>query len=140
MNSTWGIEHIVDATGCDEGALTSRARLERLLARIVGEAGLRALADPIWHVFPPPGGITGLVLLAESHLTVHTYPETRFAALNLYCCRPMPEVPWRDRLIEELGARDVRVRSMVRSPAGARPPAATSAAEDALQRPTGTPQ
>jgi S-adenosylmethionine decarboxylase len=61
--------------------------------------------------------VTGLLLLAESHLTCHTFPERRFASLNLYCCRPRGPWPWEERLRETLGADRVTVRSFTRGEA-----------------------
>jgi S-adenosylmethionine decarboxylase len=109
-----GAEWIVDAHGCDPSRLRSRTALARLFALIVDELGLNPVADPVWHVFPGEGGITGVQLLGESHLACHTFPESAFAAFNLYCCRPSKEWPWAERLAEALGAAEVRVRWMPR--------------------------
>ena len=111
---TPGREHIVDAYGCSESALRSKATLERLVGRILGEMQLRMLGDPVWHVFPGAGGVTGLVMLAESHLSMHTFPEHRYAAFNLYCCRQTAEWGWEAGLTELLGAEKVVVRTVVR--------------------------
>ena len=108
-----GCEYAVDAHGCDPTSLTSVETLRQLLNRVVAELGLRPL-DQLWHKFPEPGGVTGLVLLSESHLTVHTFPECAVATFNLYCCRPKPDWPWAARLRETLGAAHVRVRSQRR--------------------------
>ena len=113
-----GTEWIVDAHGCDPAALRSPAALARLFARIVEELGLHPAAVPLWHVFPGEAGITGMLLLTESHLTCHTFPERGFAAFDLYSCRPSQVWPWAERLAEALGASDVRVRSV---PRGERP-------------------
>ena len=109
-----GVEYVVDARGCDREALQSLARLQRLFADVLGELGLNPVAPPVWHVFPGQGGVTGMVLLSESHLTIHTYPETGAAAIDLYCCRGNAEWPWEARLPQILGAREVRVRSLRR--------------------------
>jgi len=122
--STAGREWIVDAHGCDPARLADLPSLEALFARIVAELRLTPVADPIWHVFPGPGGITGLVPLAESHLTVHTFPEHGSACLDLFCCRERPVWPWEARLRELLGAGTVTVRSVERAIAA--PPAAPS--------------
>ena len=105
---------MVDAHGCDPASLRSPAVLAALFARIVQEMGLHPVGEAVWHVFPGPAGITGMLILSESHLACHTFPERGFAAFDLYCCRPLPGWAWAERLAEVLGATDVRVRSMVR--------------------------
>jgi len=113
-----GTEWIVDAHGCDPSSLRSCAALGRLFARIVEDLGLHPAGEPVWHVFPGQGGITGLLLLTESHLACHTFPERGFAAFNLYCCRSCQEWPWAERLADALGASEVRVRSVPRGELG----------------------
>ncbi len=109
-----GTEWIVDANGCDPDALRSVERLGALFSLIVGELGLKPVAPPFWHQFPGPGGVTGVVVLSESHLTCHTFPERGHAALNLYCCRPRAAWAWDARLREALGAADVNVHEVAR--------------------------
>jgi S-adenosylmethionine decarboxylase len=111
---TAGQEWIVDATGCDADALRDLARLRALLDAIVREMALKPVGAPLWHKFPGEGGVTGLVLLSESHLACHTYPEHALATFNLYCCRPRPVWPWEARLGDALGARRVAVRAIPR--------------------------
>ena len=73
------------------------------------------MGEPQWHTFPGEGGVTGLVMLTESHLACHTYPEFGVATFNLYCCRERPAWAWDERLRDMIGARDVQVRSVNRS-------------------------
>jgi S-adenosylmethionine decarboxylase len=122
MTPRSGAEWIVDAHGCPAERLRSRDALEWLFARIVRELALLPIAPARWHAFPPPGGISGIVLLSESHLTCHTFPEHGFAAFNLYCCRPRPAWDWSAALKATLGASEVRVHTLSRgSVARARP-------------------
>jgi S-adenosylmethionine decarboxylase len=114
-----GTEWLIDATGCDPGALRSVAVLERLFTRVIDEVQLKPLHAPAFHVFPGEGGITGFVMLSESHLACHTFPEHGAVTLNLYCCRPRAEWPWNERLTEMLGADEVRVRVVERELAAA---------------------
>jgi S-adenosylmethionine decarboxylase len=116
-----GTEWIVDAHGCRPDALRSRAVLEALFAQVIEDLQLRPVSAPVWHTFAGEGGITGVVLLAESHLSCHTFPESAFAAFNLYCCRPREAWPWEAALAERLGATLVHVRREARGLA----PAAT---------------
>lgn len=108
---------VVDAHGCDPDLLRSREALQGLFTAMVEELGLKPLGPAAWHAFPAPGGVTGFLLLSESHLACHTFPETGFAALDLYCCRRLPAWPWEARLREILGARSVGIRRLPRGEA-----------------------
>ena len=109
-----GTEWIVDVHGCAADALRSVRTLEALFARIIDDLQLRPVSAPIWHQFPGEGGITGVVLLSESHLSVHSFPESGFAAFNLYCCAPRQRWHWETALAESLGAQDITVRELRR--------------------------
>ncbi|MDQ8161844.1 MAG: S-adenosylmethionine decarboxylase [Gemmatimonadota bacterium] len=110
-----GNEWVVEAYGCDPVRLADLTALRALFAVIVADLALHPVADAVWHQFPAPGGITGLLMLAESHLTVHTFPEHASACLNLFCCTPREAWPWATQLAVLLGARDVRVRQIARA-------------------------
>lgn len=110
-----GTEWVVDAGGCRADALRDVELLQEVFGRIVAELGLQVAGKMMWHKFPHPGGVTGMVLLTESHLACHTYPEYGVATINLYCCRARPEWPWAERLGEMLGATHVVVRTIERS-------------------------
>jgi S-adenosylmethionine decarboxylase len=109
-----GQEWVVDAFGCLPDALRSRAILERVFARAVEELDLHPLGEARFHTFPDPGGITGMLMLTESHLTCHSFPERGYVAFNLFCCRARPAWPWAERLTELLGAAHVSVRKLDR--------------------------
>lgn len=109
-----GCEWVVDAYGCDAAALADRARLEELFERLIAGLGLHPVTPAVWHKFPMPGGITGLCMLAESHLACHTFPEHGLMCLNLFCCSPRPEWDFAAGLAEAVGAKRVRVRRLER--------------------------
>lgn len=113
-----GQEWVVDAEGCDPAALRDLERLGRLCGSIVDQLGLKVAKPPLWHVFPHPGGVTGLILLSESHLTCHTFPESGWASFNLYCCREVPAFAWDLELRRALDARQVVTRELRRGPGG----------------------
>lgn len=109
-----GREWIVDATGASPSALRDLARVQGVIALLISEMKLSPLGTPQWHVFPGEGGLTGMVMLSESHVTVHTFPELGLATFNLYCCRPRTAWPWQVRLTQLLGAARVHVREIER--------------------------
>jgi S-adenosylmethionine decarboxylase len=109
-----GIEWLIEARGCAAAPLRSSSTLSALCERAIRELDLHLVGAPAWHTFDGEGGVTGLYLLRESHLALHTFPEHGLATFNLYCCRPRPEWPWGERLSEALFASTVRVRSLER--------------------------
>jgi S-adenosylmethionine decarboxylase proenzyme len=87
-----GLHLCADLKGCDATlpAMTELQALRELCAAAVEASGLTAVAER-FHAFDPvapgqPAGITGVVLLAESHLAVHTWPEQRAVTLDVYVC------------------------------------------------------
>jgi S-adenosylmethionine decarboxylase len=99
-----GIEWIVEAHGCVPEALCSLPGLQLLFERIIQDLKLQVVGETHWHQFPGTGGITGLCLLAESHLACHTFPEYGSLCLNLFCCAPRTEWNFEGALRATLGA------------------------------------
>ena len=75
--------------GCPVDLLTDRGALQAACIRLVRLAGLTVVGDD-FHQFADiagaASGVTGLVLLAESHLAVHTWPELNAVTLDVYVC------------------------------------------------------
>jgi S-adenosylmethionine decarboxylase len=94
---------LLELFDCDAEALTS---LELVKSAMV-EAARRAQAtivDVVFHEFNP-FGISGVVVIAESHLAVHTWPEYGYAAVDVFSCGDtlQPRVAV-DYLVEQFGA------------------------------------
>lgn len=82
-----GLHLTADLRGCpaEVPAMRDAAALRDLCLAAVAGAGLQAVGE-LFHPFPAPGGVTGMVLLAESHLAVHTWPELGAVTLDVYVC------------------------------------------------------
>jgi S-adenosylmethionine decarboxylase proenzyme len=82
-----GLHLTADLRGCPStlAAMSEPQALRALCLRAVADAGLQAVGE-LFHRFPAPGGVTGVVLLAESHLAVHTWPELGGVTLDVYVC------------------------------------------------------
>ncbi len=69
--------------------MTDASQLGERCAQLVRDVGLQAVAR-LCHTFAPtasgPSGVTATILLAESHLCVHTWPEQRAVTLDVYVC------------------------------------------------------
>jgi len=109
-----GFEWIIDALDCDGDTLRDTEVLRSVFARIIADLKLKTIGDGIWHKFDGEGGVTGMVMLTESHLACHTYPEHGTATFNLYCCRERPEWDWESNLRQMLKAGNVRIERVVR--------------------------
>jgi S-adenosylmethionine decarboxylase len=109
-----GTEWIVDAQGCSADALRNLTKLRGLFAEMVADLGLRTIGETHWHQFPETGGITGLCLLSESHLTCHTFPEFGSLCLNLFCCVPRNRWNFELQLSNLFHATSVRVSTIER--------------------------
>ena len=94
---------LLELFDCDAEALNS---LETVKVSMV-EAAKRAQAtiiDVVFHEFNP-FGISGVVVIAESHLSIHTWPEHRYAAVDIFSCgetlKPAEAAKY---LVEQFGA------------------------------------
>ena len=104
---------LLELYDCDPEAINN---LEVVKASMV-EAARRAQAtivDVVFHEFNPVG-ISGVVVIAESHLAIHTWPEHRYAAVDVFSCGEVlqPELA-ADYLVEQLGAARASVVELQR--------------------------
>jgi len=111
---TVGTEWLVDAHGCRAESLRDLAVVRAVLEKVLTRLELRTVGDGQWHKFGGEGGVTGIYLLTESHLSCHTYPEHGIATFNLYTCRARAGFPWEEELRAALGAERVVVRTVTR--------------------------
>lgn len=69
----------------EASGLTDQALIEQAFRDAVDAAGATLLHIHT-HVFEPGGGISGVAVLAESHISIHTWPEIGYAALDIFMC------------------------------------------------------
>jgi S-adenosylmethionine decarboxylase len=79
-----GQQLIVELYGCDRTLLDDPSRLEQILTEAIRRSG-GTIIRPCFHQFSPHG-VTGVVVIAESHVAVHTWPEFGYCALDVFTC------------------------------------------------------
>ena len=88
---TSGRHCILELYDCDKSKLNDEAGIRTVLTLAAKLSGAKLL-NLITHKFEPQG-VTGLALLAESHISIHTWPENSYAAVDVFTCgdHAMPE-------------------------------------------------
>jgi S-adenosylmethionine decarboxylase proenzyme len=75
---------LVELFECDARVLNDAEALRSLLRAGAEAAGARVVTE-VFHPFAPHG-VTGVVVIEESHLSIHTWPENGYAAVDFYTC------------------------------------------------------
>ena len=88
----------------------------QLLSDALKENGFHQLAQQS-HKFPGPGGVTGFVLLSESHAAFHSYPEYAYIAVDVFSCGMADPEPVIERFSQDLGAESIQLHVADRGPA-----------------------
>ncbi len=88
----FGIHLMVDGYGAPREILKDAALLKQMLLDIPVEMGMHTISEPIVVEVGPknrkdPGGLSGFVLIAESHLSFHTFPDRGFVTIDVYTCQ-----------------------------------------------------
>ncbi len=110
---TKGHHYVVEASGCDPEIIGNIERVQQILVK-----GAEAANAKVWaisfHRFPP-NGVSGVVVISESHISVHTWPEVGYAALDIYTCgadtEPENAVYY---IVKEFKAKNVHISELTR--------------------------
>ncbi len=78
---------ILELYDCPEELLKHPAEAERFLLAAAAEMKATVVGSN-FHAFSPYG-VSGVVIIQESHLTIHTWPEHRYAAIDIFTCGPL---------------------------------------------------
>jgi S-adenosylmethionine decarboxylase len=76
---------LLELKDCNRELLSDLDFLRNTLLSAAREAGATIMGDS-FHVFEPYGGVSGVVIIAESHLSIHTWPEYGYAAVDIFTC------------------------------------------------------
>lgn len=88
----FGVHLMIDGYAAAGAPMTDAAALRDLLDRLPAEMGMHAICAPVVVEVGPnclkdPGGLSGFVMIAESHISFHTFPGRGFVTIDLYTCQ-----------------------------------------------------
>lgn len=92
---SYGPHLMMDLGDCDSALLDNLSLCSGLLDSLPAKIGMTKITPP--YVFryaaekPEDSGITGVVIIAESHMSIHTYPLKRYAFVDIFSCKPFDE-------------------------------------------------
>mgnify|MGYP000698522279 CR=1 FL=1 len=81
---TLGRHILAEIYGCDPSILNNRNLIEKIMVEAALEAGAE-VREVAFHKFSPQG-VSGVVVISESHLAIHTWPELGYAAVDVFTC------------------------------------------------------
>ena len=84
MNNILGVHYLLDFYDCDIRYLTSVSKIKDLMTK-AGKIGNFNVVKRCFHQFKPYG-VSGVMVLKESHFTIHTWPEHQYAAVDIFLC------------------------------------------------------
>ena len=104
----------LDACVADAAVLMDAERLRTILYEVAQLGGATVIGEELC-VFPN-GGVTGVLVLAQSHLSIHTWPERLLANIDLLSCGDLPGERMLRAVGTRIGAEDMVMTSIPRGP------------------------
>ncbi|KPU62475.1 S-adenosylmethionine decarboxylase proenzyme [Thermococcus sp. EP1] len=84
VNDPIGMHVVLDLYECDPQILDDMEKVEEVLTK-AAEVANATIIDKRFHKFSPQG-VSGVVVVSESHIAIHTWPEHGYAAVDVYTC------------------------------------------------------
>lgn len=110
---TFGRHVIAELWDCDFDILNNIDEIERIFVDAALHSGAE-VREVAFHKFAPQG-VSGVVIISESHLTIHSFPEHGYASVDVYTCgdRIDPNVAV-EYIAEKLGSRSTELKQLSR--------------------------
>ncbi|MCH6255635.1 adenosylmethionine decarboxylase [Puniceicoccaceae bacterium K14] len=110
-----GTHILLELNNCPDDLLLNQEHLESVLSNSATQAGATVIKS-VFHQFSPHG-LSGVVVIAESHITVHTWPEHNYAAIDIFTCGD-PNIAQRiqDQIIKEFTPATHTTQTITRGP------------------------
>lgn len=116
----FGPQLILDLYGCEEEKISNKKLIYKLLYEMPELINLRKISKPIVFYIKEnertfdKGGISGFVLIAESHITIHTFSGYGYAFVDIFSCKDFDYKKIIEYLKENLKAKKIKKRFFIR--------------------------
>lgn len=113
-----GVHILFELSDCDQQSLKETAKVREIMIAAARGAGATVVTD-VFHQFSPVG-VSGVVVIAESHLAIHTWPEHRYAAVDVFTCGLTIDMEILEMiLVNGFGSKSLKKIALSRGPGGA---------------------
>ncbi len=109
---TEGTHFVVEAAGCSKEILSDPRRIEQIFKDAAKAAKMTVKASYFFRF--SPSGVSGSLIVAESHISIHTWPELGYAAIDVYTCGDSDPEKAVDYILHALGAKHAHVSEIRR--------------------------
>ena len=110
-----GTHLLLELQECDEGLLDDLSYIRDAMVATATEVGATIVGEA-FHKFSP-WGVTGVIAISESHLCIHTWPEFRYAAVDIFTCGTTVDTHQAAELIiQRLRCKEPSIRELKRGP------------------------
>ena len=114
----YGPHLTMDMYGCEKSKLSSVQKVSKFLDGLPAKIGMTKIIPPYvfeYHgVKPEDWGVSGVVLIAESHIAIHTYPEKGYATFDAFSCKEFDAELVKKIVLETFGAQTYEQKSFER--------------------------
>ena len=111
----------LDLYDCDKEKLADFEYVKKVLSEMPEKLGMNKFSEPQVTDVPGQGdhsfdrgGVTGFVILIESHMAIHTFPDDKYASFDIFSCKEFDINYAANQLMQKLGAKKVEKNFIVR--------------------------
>lgn len=135
-DNAFGPHLMLDMHKCDRKRLVNLDEMYNLLRDLPGKVGMTRITNPkvmkYQDKWSETEGITGFVILAESHISLHTFPDDDFVFVDIFSCRNFDYEATKNYLIKFFGSKSPKTHLVKRGDEFNKRPAISSVKEKAL--------
>jgi len=108
-NTVLGYHYIWDISNCDSDKISFLSSIKLLMEDLVQSFDLSVL-NSSYNQFAPHG-VTGVLLLEESHLSVHTWPEKGYMAVDLFSCKEIQSISEFEPTLKKYVGEEIQIET-----------------------------